>query len=150
MASITPIAPPRKRTAAQTMSSASIRWTAVRFQGGAIGVIDATTAAFPGFPERIEIVGTGGTAALTGGDLAVAWHDGRTLAVAADPSAGGTGADPMAFSHEGHRAVLADFLAAVRDRRPPRVSGAEALKVHRLIDALIAAGRRGGTVAVRQ
>ena len=49
----------------------------------------------------------------------------------------------MAFSHDGHRAVLADFLRAVRTGAAPRVSGAEALKVHRLIDALIETGRTG-------
>ena len=54
----------------------------------------------------------------------------------------------MAFSHEGHRAVLADFLRAVRTGTPPRVSGREALKVHRLIDALLEAGRTGRPVAV--
>ena len=85
---------------------------------------------------------------MTGGDLRVAWHDGRSETVEADASAGGTGADPMAFSHEGHRAVLADFLRAVRTGTPPRVSGREALKVHRLIDALLETGRTGRPVAV--
>lgn len=135
-------------TAVHRMESEDLASAAVRFASGALGVIDATTAAFPGFPERIELAGTRGTAALTGGDLAVAWHDGRRESVAADASAGGTGADPMAFSHEGHRAVLADFLRAVRTGTPPRVSGREALKVHRLIDALLEAARTGRPVAV--
>jgi predicted dehydrogenase len=39
--------------------------------------------------------------------------------------------------HDWHRGVLEDFLDAVRENRPPRVSGAEALKVHRFIDALL-------------
>lgn len=135
-------------TAAHRMEAEDLACAAVRFASGAIGVIDATTAAFPGSPERIEIVGTDGTAALVGGELQVRWQDGRTEAVAADASAGGTGADPMAFSHEGHRAVLADFLAAVREGRPPRVSGEEALKVHRLIDALVETGRSGRATPV--
>jgi len=130
-------------TSVHRMETEDMACAAVRFASGAIGVIDATTAAHPGFPERIEIVGTRGTAALTGGDLAVAWHDGRTLAVVADATAGGTGADPMAFSHEGHRAVLADFAEAVQSGRAPRISGVEALKVHRLIDALLETGRTG-------
>jgi UDP-N-acetyl-2-amino-2-deoxyglucuronate dehydrogenase len=36
----------------------------------------------------------------------------------------------------------------VRSGGRPRVDGEEALKVHRLIDALIAAGRGGGAVRV--
>jgi predicted dehydrogenase len=135
-------------TPVHRMETEDLACAAVRFASGALGVIDATTAAFPGSPERIELAGTLATAALLGGDLHVAWHDGRTETVAADTSAGGTGADPMAFSHEGHRAVLADFLRAVRTGTPPRVTGREALKVHRLIDALLEAGRSGGPVAV--
>ena len=54
----------------------------------------------------------------------------------------------MAFPHDYHRAVMADFVEAVRTGRPPRVTGEEALKVHRLIDALIAAGKADGRVTV--
>ncbi len=42
----------------------------VRLDGGAPGVIQATTAAFPGGEERIEIMGTLGTAWLAGGTCA--------------------------------------------------------------------------------
>ena len=48
----------------------------------------------------------------------------------------GGGADPMAFPHDWHRDVIADFAAAVRAGRPPAVPGRAALAVHRLIDAL--------------
>lgn len=121
---------------------------AVRFANGAVGTIDATTAAYPGFPERIELVCRNATATLAGTALEIAWHDGRRSSVAADDSAGGTGADPMAFPHDYHRAVMADFVDAVRSGRPPKVTGEEALKVHRLIDALIAAGKAAGPVQV--
>jgi predicted dehydrogenase len=43
----------------------------------------------------------------------------------------------MAFPHDWHRGVLADSLDAIEHDRDPRVSGAEALKVHRFIDALL-------------
>jgi predicted dehydrogenase len=121
---------------------------AVRFASSAIGVIDATTAAYPGGPERIELIGTRGTAALAGTALDVRWHDGRQERVEPDASSGGTGADPMAFPHDYHLGVWRDFLAAVDAGRPPRISGAEALNVHRLIDALLAAGAAGGKVEV--
>ena len=66
----------------------------------------------------------------------------------ADGSAGGTGADPMAYPHDYHRAVMADFIDAVPHDREPMVTGEEALKVHRLIDALIETGKSGRPVAV--
>lgn len=119
---------------------------ALRFANGAIGTVDATTAAYPGFLERIEITARHGTATLTGSTLEVRHHDGRTETLAAEVGAGGTGADPMAFPHDFHRAVAADFVAAVRGGRPPRVDGREALKVHGLIEALVEAGRTGRPV----
>ena len=121
---------------------------AARFANGAYGTIDATTAAFPGFPERIEMIFRNGTASLAGTALDVAYHDGRKVSVAPDRSAGGTGADPMAFPHDYHRAVMADFIDALETGRAPKVTGEEALKVHRLIDALIAAGASGKPVRV--
>jgi predicted dehydrogenase len=52
----------------------------------------------------------------------------------------------MAFPHDWHRSVHADFLDAIDEKREPMVSGAEALKVHRLIDALLEAGATGKRV----
>lgn len=43
----------------------------------------------------------------------------------------------MAFSHEAHRALIADFAAAIREDRPPRITGRDAMRVHRLIDAIL-------------
>ena len=135
-------------TQVHRMETEDMACAAVRFANGAFGTIDATTAAYPGFAERIELIGRDATASLAGTSLDMAWHDGRRESVAADQSPGGTGADPMAFPHDYHRAVMADFIAAVRSGGAPRVTGEEALKVHHLIDALIAAGKNGGRVAV--
>ncbi|MCW7545756.1 Gfo/Idh/MocA family oxidoreductase [Aurantimonas litoralis] len=120
----------------------------IRFENGALGTIDATTAAYPGFPERIEFICRNGTAVLAGTGLDVTFHDGRTERVAPLETAGGTGANPMDFPHDWHRSAIADFLDALDGERAPRISGREALKVHRLIDALIEAGRTGTSVAV--
>jgi predicted dehydrogenase len=57
----------------------------------------------------------------------------------------------MAFSHEAHKALIADFVDAVATGREPRVSGRDALRVHVLIDALLqsAAERRPVALASR-
>ena len=68
--------------------------------------------------------------------------------IARDPNEGGTGADPMAFAHDQHRAVIADFLDAIDAKREPAISGREALRVHRLIDALLQSAASGKTVEV--
>lgn len=135
-------------SAVHRMETEDLVCAAARFASGAFGTIDATTAAYPGFAERIELVGTRASATLAGTALDVFHHDGRHARVEPDRSAGGTGADPMAFPHDYHRAVMADFVQAVASGGRPRVHGEEALKVHRLIDALIAAGRTGAVVRV--
>ncbi|MBV8185196.1 MAG: hypothetical protein JOY76_10965 [Hyphomicrobiales bacterium] len=49
----------------------------------------------------------------------------------------------MAFSHEAHRGVLADFLDALDEDRDPAISGREALKVQLLIEALLRSAESG-------
>src|SRR5690606_1606142 len=74
----------------------------IRTGNGAPGVITATTAAYPGFTETIEIVGALGSARLAGGSLAVNWTSGASEAVAAQGATGG-GANIMDFPHDWHR-----------------------------------------------
>jgi len=69
--------------------------------------------------------------------LKMHFTDGTSFETRTESGAGGTGADPMAFPHDWHRGVLADFLDSIERNREPRVSGAEALKVHRFIDAIL-------------
>jgi UDP-N-acetyl-2-amino-2-deoxyglucuronate dehydrogenase len=134
-------------SALHRMETEDIVCAGIRFANGALGTIDATTASHPGFPERLELVGTRGTAVLNGGVLELFWQDGRTKSFAGERLLGG-GADPMAFSHAHHCAVLRDFLDALDDKRPPKVSGREALKVHRLIDALLRSSETRQSVVI--
>lgn len=118
-----------------------------RFVNGAIGTIGATTAAHPGFPERIELTGTRGTATLVGNDLRVSCHGGREVVVNESGATGG-GSDPMAFDRGPHRDLIADFVAATREDRPCATNGRSALVVHRLIDALLRSAEERRFVAV--
>ena len=124
-------------TPVHRMETEDLACAAVKFKSGALGVIHATTAAYPGFAERIELIGTGGTALLEGTSLKVQLLDGKSIEFHTESGGGGTGADPMAFPHDWHRGVLADFLDAIETNREPRVNGAEGLKVHRFIDQLL-------------
>jgi UDP-N-acetyl-2-amino-2-deoxyglucuronate dehydrogenase len=119
----------------------------LRFANGAYGALIATTAEYPGLPERIELIGTRGTAILSAGVVTLHYHDGREERVGEEQGTGG-GADPMAFPHDAHRAVLADFLDAIDHDRSPRASGREALRVHRFIDAVLRAAAERRTVAL--
>jgi UDP-N-acetyl-2-amino-2-deoxyglucuronate dehydrogenase len=120
---------------------------AITFAGGAIGTIDATTVAYPGFAERIELAGDAGTAVLAAESLDVFFKDGRHVREGGGFSNSG-GADPMAFSNEAHKALISDFLDAVDAGREPLVSGREAIKVQVLIEALLASAASQRAVEV--
>ena len=136
-------------TTLHRMETEDIACAALRFANGALGTLNATTASYPGFAERIEIVGTRGTALLTAGKLDLHWHDGRRDAVGEEATLGG-GADPMAFANDAHRAVLAEFLDALDERRAPVNDGRAALRVHDLIDAVLESSRAHAPIPVRQ
>ena len=127
-------------TPVHRMETEDLAAAAVRFSNGAIGTVHATTTAYPGFPERIELIGTQGTALLEGTSLKMQFSDGKAFEMKTEAGGGGTGADPMAFPHDWHRGVLADFLDSIEQNREPRVNGAEALKVHRFIDRILQSG----------
>jgi predicted dehydrogenase len=126
-----------------SMETEDIAAAAMRYANGAVGMISATTTAFPGFADVVEVIGSKGTARLANAMLTADFHDGSRFEAGKESDGGGTGADPMAFPHEHHRGVLTDFLDALDSDRQPTVSGREALKVHRLIAAILRSAETG-------
>ncbi len=126
---------------------------ALRFANGSCGLIQASTAAYPGFLKRIEISGTGGTAILEEENLKV-WQFAQARpedeeirrAFAARTRSGGGAADPAAISLAGHRAQFEDFAACLRENRPPQVDAVEARKAVALILAIYRSARTGKRV----
>lgn len=121
----------------------------VRFASGAVGSVVAGTAMYPGAAEALTFGFEHASAHLQSGTLTINWRDGRTEQTG-EPAATGGGADPMAFPHEWHRDLIADFAEAVIEGREPRITGREALHVHRLIDALIQSSAERRAVTVKE
>lgn len=126
------------RTALHRMETEDHVSALLRLPNGAPATLMATTALPNGRAESIEVVGDLGRARLEGEALQVAWLDGRCEQFGEGRPAG-AGAAPMAFSYEAHRALIADFCAAVRDDRPPAVTGLDALQTQELIAAILQA-----------
>jgi predicted dehydrogenase len=124
-------------TPVHRMETEDMVCAAVRWRSGAHGIVEATTANYPGTPERIELIGERATATLDGTLGVIRWHDGRKEVTGAEGTAGGAGADPMAFPHDYHLAAWRDFLDAIEQKREPLVSGSQTLRVHRFIDRLL-------------
>ena len=125
----------------------------VRFKSGALGSIVATTAAAPGFPHRVEVYGTRGGVQLEA--EAIARWEGETvpaidpaLRAGSAPAAAGAGGSPTGIAVTGHARILADFVAAIREGRPPLVPGEEGRRSLALVLAIYEAARSGRAVRV--
>lgn len=136
-----------KTSPLRRIDTEDIAAAAVEFGNGAIGTIDATTVSYPGFPEKLELACANGTAVLNAETLDIYYKDGRHVHHEGAASKSG-GADPMAFPNDAHKALTVDFLDAIDGDREPEVSGAESLKVMRLIEAMLASAEQGRPVAI--
>jgi UDP-N-acetyl-2-amino-2-deoxyglucuronate dehydrogenase len=119
----------------------------LHYAGGAVAVVQATTAAYPGFPERIELNFTGGTATLEAGELQAVFMNGKTVTLGTR-QASGSGANPMGFDHAAHRTLLQDFIRAVQSGTTAAVTGRSALGVQQVIEAIMESSKTGRTVAL--
>lgn len=125
-----------RTTALHAMETEDFASALLRLRNGASGTLIATTAFYPGHPERIEVIGALGAAQLVGEALTVQWIDGREEHVAASAHTG-AGASAMNFSHHDHKSLITDFCQAVEHGRTPKVSGHDALATQQLIQELL-------------
>ena len=99
----------------------------VRYASGATGVIQASTAFWPGYTERTEFHGTKGTAIISG-DKLTTWdvqNDSGDPAPVAKEVGLRRQSDPMAISLEPFERQFLDFGDAIAKGRKPLVSGEE-------------------------
>jgi predicted dehydrogenase len=116
----------------------------LEYDNGAIGLVQATTVAYPGYPERLEFFGLNGSAVLHKGEGRLEWHvhDPREDGSQTAPVSSGAAA-PLDITAAGHIAQYQDFAAAVREGRAPLVDGREGRKSMLLLDAIYRSARTG-------
>lgn len=122
----------------------------LEFEGGAMGLIVATTSAYPGFAERLEVVGTKGTIVVEKDKVVLREIQGEEKLERTDSGEEfGVGAsDPKAISNRGHVMQLADFCRATRDDRAPMIPGEEGRKPLEIILAVYESAKRGAWVTL--
>ncbi len=127
----------------------------VRFANGAVGVIEASTAIYPGYLKRIEIHGTAGSAVVEEEDI-IKWDFAKTAPrdeailkkMNQRKSGGGGAADPKAIGHHGHARQFRDVVAAIRKSTSPLVDGAEGRRSVEIILAIYKAAETGRAVSL--
>jgi predicted dehydrogenase len=119
----------------------------LKYKNGATGVIQASTAFWPGYSERIEIHGTKGTCIFTG-DKLTAWDvdgdEGEPAPVEKEVMSGSS--DPMAIPLTPFERQFLDFGNAVKNRTTPLVSGEEGLKALEVVLGVYESCRSGQPV----
>ncbi len=122
----------------------------LRYSSGATGVIQAATALWPGYPERLEIHGTKASTVVTG-DKLTAWDaedDHGDPAPIAHQGAFSGASDPMAISLAPFERQFLDFGEACRTGRPPLVSGADGYRALQVVLAIYQSCREGRNVSI--
>ena len=125
----------------------------VKFANGALGVIEASTATWPGELKRIEISGDAGSAILREEDLAV-WKFAKETKndeairqkMASRTQTGGGAADPKAIGYHGHMLQFQDVLNAIKKGKQPLIDGPEGRKAIELILAIYKSAETGKPV----
>jgi UDP-N-acetyl-2-amino-2-deoxyglucuronate dehydrogenase len=119
------------------------------YASGATGVIQAATALWPGYPERVEIHGTKGTAIVTGDQLTT-WDvqddSGEAAPIAQQAKSGAS--DPMAISITPFERQLSDFGEACKAGRASRSSGVEGYKALELVLSIYTSCAEGRKVQI--
>jgi len=109
----------------------------MRYRSGATGVVQAATAFWSGYPERIELHGTKGTAVIVGDQLAV-WdvRDDNGEAPPLKSAAASGASDPMAISTKSFERQFLDFADACQTGRKPAVSAFEGCRALQLVTSI--------------
>lgn len=130
-----------------------VAMAALKFKSGALGVIEATTAAYPGALKRIEIHGSQGSAVIEEEDIKT-WDFAESTSedeeiqqrLAGKTQTGGGAADPAAIGHHGHTNQFRDVLAAINDGTKPSIDGYEGRRSVEVIVAIYQAAKDGSAI----
>jgi UDP-N-acetyl-2-amino-2-deoxyglucuronate dehydrogenase len=125
----------------------------LRFRSGAVGTVVASTAVFPGFAQRLEISGTGGTVVIEDGEIvrrelsAGSAEPGQrgslTESGGARPAAAAT---PAGLDIASHAAQIRDLLDATDEGREPSVTGEDGRAALEVVCAVYESARDARTV----
>jgi predicted dehydrogenase len=131
----------------------------LEFANGAIGTIEATTAAYPGYPRRVELTGDRGTVTIEqdrivscdvrnpSPDEAAALAS--VLSANAVGDANASAASAIVSDASGHQRIFEDLLDAIQTNRRPRCDGPEGRRSVAVVEAIYESAATGRPVEPR-
>ena len=120
----------------------------LEFANGALGTLQATTSAYPGYPRQLELTGSEGTLIIAQDRLFAADLRNPPADLVCDEKAdqNPSASSPVVSDVRGHQAVLDDFLQSIQNNTTPRCDGREGRRSLALVEAIYEACRTGEPV----
>jgi predicted dehydrogenase len=120
----------------------------LEFANGALGVLQAATSVYPGYPRRLELTGSEGTLIIEQDRLLAAdlRNPVEDLLRGGKADENLSESSPVVSDVRGHQAVLEDFLQAIQTNATPRCDGREGRRSLALVEDIYAACRTGERV----
>jgi len=114
----------------------------LEFASGAAGVLEASTATYPGYPRRVEITGTEGTVVLEHDRIVAAdLRTPRPELLGGEGDANASASSPVVGDASGHHRLIEDFLRAIETGSRPACDGHEGRRSVELVEAIYRSAR---------
>jgi predicted dehydrogenase len=119
----------------------------LKFRSGALGLLEGSTSAYPGFCARLDVYGSDGSVIIEN-DSVSEWRmrSGETNPVPTQEAGFIGGSSSKDIWHFSHRCQIADMLDAIREDREPLVNGDEGRKPLEIVLAVYESARTGKPV----
>lgn len=133
----------RTRTLLHAIEGEDTAIALLEFSIGALGVLQATTAAYPGYARRVEITGTEGTVILEN-DLLIARdlrNHQQSTTPNQSPGQNVSAVSPVVTDIRGHQQLIENFIEAIKTNSTPACDGYEGRRSIELIERIYSASK---------
>ncbi|MDA2939143.1 Gfo/Idh/MocA family oxidoreductase [Acidobacteria bacterium AH-259-A15] len=122
----------------------------LEFATGTLGILEAATSAYPGYPRRLVLTGAAGTAVLEHDQLMATDLLSRREedAEVGERSQNASASSPVVSDVRGHGKIMEDFLDAIQNDRAPICDGREGRKSVELVQAIYQSSRTGQAITL--
>ena len=137
------------KTALHTIEAEDTLVALLKFANGALGVLQATTSVYPGYPRRLELTGSEGTVIIEQDRLLAAdlQNPSEDFLHGGEADLNPSSSSPVVSDVRGHQFVLEDFLNSIQTNANPRCDGREGRRSLALVEAIYTACRTGEQVS---
>ena len=136
----------RTMTALHKIEAEDTALAILEFSSGALGVFQATTAGYPGYPRRLELTGSEGTVILEQDRILAAnlRNPPPGLNERAAPEENQSATSAVVSDFRGHQALFEDFIHAIESDTTPICDGRDGRRSIALVEAIYRAARNSG------